>query len=55
MAKWSGLVGFAENVEIEPGLSEERIITHKYRGDFLPRDGITTEAIMLILIPHYQM
>lgn len=34
MAKWSGLVGFAENVEIEPGLSEERIITHKYRGDF---------------------
>ena len=34
MAKWSGLIGFAENVEIEPGLSEERIITHKYRGDF---------------------
>jgi len=34
MAKWSGLVGFAENVEIEPGLNEEQIITHKYRGDF---------------------
>ena len=33
MAKWSGKIGYAENVETEPGMWEEVITERKYYGD----------------------
>ena len=33
MAKWSGKIGYAENVETEPGVWEEVITERKYYGD----------------------
>ena len=33
MAKWCGKIGYAENVETEPGLWEEVITEHLYYGD----------------------
>ena len=33
MAKWSGKIGYAENVESEPGVWEEVITERKYYGD----------------------
>lgn len=33
MAKWYGLIGFAETVEISPGVYEEKITEHQYYGD----------------------
>lgn len=33
MAKWYGLIGFAETVEISPGVYEEEITEHQYYGD----------------------
>ena len=33
MAKFYGQIGFAETVEVEPGLWEEQIVEHSYYGD----------------------
>lgn len=33
MAKWFGNVGYAETIETEPGVWEERITTRSYYGD----------------------
>ena len=33
MAKWYGVIGYAETVEIEPGLWEEKIVERPYYGD----------------------
>lgn len=33
MAKWHGMVGYAENVEIEPGINEELITERQYSGE----------------------
>ena len=35
MAKYYGLVGFAEYVELPGSITEERIVTHPYYGDVL--------------------
>ena len=35
MAKWCGLIGYAEMVETSPGKYNERIVTHKHYGDVL--------------------
>lgn len=35
MAKWYGVIGFAETVEVEPGIWEERIIEREYYGELL--------------------
>lgn len=35
MAKFSGMIGFAESVEIEPGIYEEQITERFYTGDEL--------------------
>lgn len=35
MAKWYGLIGFAETVEISPGVYEEEITEHEYYGDVI--------------------
>lgn len=35
MAKWFGVIGFAETVETKPGVWEERITEHKYYGDVI--------------------
>lgn len=35
MAKWFGTIGFAETVEIRPGVWEERITEAKYYGDVI--------------------
>lgn len=35
MAKFRGVVGFAENVEKEPGIYAEKITTRRYHGDLL--------------------
>lgn len=35
MAKYSGKIGFAETVETEPGLWEEKIVERNYRGDIM--------------------
>lgn len=35
MAKWYGVIGFAETVEIEPGVWEERITERPYYGDLI--------------------
>lgn len=33
MAKWYGIIGYAETVETEPGLWEEKIVERPYYGD----------------------
>lgn len=33
MAKWYGIIGYAETVETEPGLWEEKIVERHYYGD----------------------
>ena len=33
MAKWYGVIGYAETVETEPGLWEEKIVERPYYGD----------------------
>ena len=35
MAKWYGLIGYAETVETEPGLWEETITKKSYYGDII--------------------
>ena len=35
MAKFKGAVGFAENVEKEPGIHTEEIVERRYSGDLL--------------------
>lgn len=33
MAKWYGKIGYADNVEVEPGLWEDSIVEKSYFGD----------------------
>ena len=33
MAKWYGVIGYADNVEVEPGLWEDSIVEKPYFGD----------------------
>lgn len=33
MAKWYGKIGYADNVEVEPGICEDSIVEHPYYGD----------------------
>ena len=35
MAKWYGIVGYAESVETEPGIWEDKIVERDYYGDLL--------------------
>lgn len=35
MAKFYGIIGYGENVEVEPGIYEDAIIEKKYSGDLL--------------------
>ena len=35
MAKWFGKIGYAETVEMAPGIWEEKITEHEYFGDLL--------------------
>ena len=35
MAKWYGVIGYAETSETRPGIYEEQIIEKSYRGDIL--------------------
>ena len=35
MAKWFGVIGFAETVETEPGVWEEQITERSYYGDLI--------------------
>ena len=35
MAKWYGSIGYAETVETEPGLWEEKITERQYYGDLI--------------------
>lgn len=35
MAKWCGVIGYAETVETEPGLYEEQITERTYFGDVI--------------------
>lgn len=35
MAKWYGIIGFADNVEVEPGLWEDSIVEKSYYGDLI--------------------
>lgn len=35
MAKFCGMIGFAEQAETDPGVWEEQITEHKYYGDVL--------------------
>lgn len=35
MAKWYGKIGYAETVETEPGIWEERIVERSYFGDLI--------------------
>lgn len=33
MAKWYGKIGYADNVEVEPGVWEDSIVEHPYCGN----------------------
>ena len=33
MAKWYGKIGYADNVEVEPGVWEDSVVEHSYYGD----------------------
>lgn len=35
MAKWYGTIGFADNVEVAPGLWEDSIVEKSYFGDLI--------------------
>lgn len=64
MAKWAGKLGFAEEIEVEPGIWEKVIIEKNYYGDFVRNsrslnnaseinEGITmTNQISLISDPY---
>lgn len=43
MAKWFGIIGFAETVETNPGVWEEQITEVKYYGDVM-RDSRTLQT-----------
>lgn len=34
MAKWSGKIGFSNQVEVEPGIWEEQVLEKLFYGDF---------------------
>lgn len=40
MAKWFGTIGFADTVEIRPGVWEEQITEAKYYGDVIKNSRI---------------
>lgn len=40
MAKWFGTIGFADTVEIRPGVWEEQITEAKYYGDVMKNSRI---------------
>ena len=35
MAKWYGVIGYADNVEVEPGVWEDTIVEKPYYGDLI--------------------
>lgn len=35
MAKWFGVIGYAQTVEISPGVYEDKVTEHTYVGDVL--------------------
>lgn len=35
MAKWCGIIGYAEQVETTPGVWSEQVTEHKYYGDVI--------------------
>lgn len=35
MAKWCGKIGFAETVEVEPGVWDDDILERRYQGELL--------------------
>lgn len=35
MAKWSGNIGFTEQVEVEPGIWEDKLVARQYRGEVI--------------------
>lgn len=35
MDKWYGNIGFADTIETEPGIWEEKIVEHQYYGDVI--------------------
>ena len=35
MSKWYGVIGYAESVEVEPGVWDEQIIERSYYGDLI--------------------
>lgn len=35
MTRWCGVIGYAETIEIEPGVWSEEFTEHKYYGDLL--------------------
>lgn len=35
MDKWYGNIGFADTIETEPGIWEEKIVEHQYYGDII--------------------
>ena len=38
MSKWYGVIGYAESVEVEPGVWDEQIIERPYYGDLIPEE-----------------
>lgn len=43
MAKFYGAIGYAESVEVEPGVWEEKIVEREYSGD-LQRDTMRVQS-----------
>jgi hypothetical protein len=35
MAKWHGVIGYAETVKTSPGVYQDTIVEHKYAGDVI--------------------
>ena len=35
MAKWHGVIGFAETTEVEPGIWDDKIVEYTYVGDLI--------------------
>ena len=35
MAKWYGAIGYAETVEVRPGVWKDQITEHMYSGDLI--------------------
>lgn len=44
MAKFYGMIGYAETAEIEPGVWDEQVIERKYYGDLLRNNGKHTSS-----------